>query len=408
LETQRPPRTGLTLAAVVVAALFVGAAALFLYSTESQQSVALNNQVRSLQGEVSALQSTISILQAQVSGQGASGASLPNSSAQALYAAASPSVVTLQGELVTTVNTFFGPVKQYSTVIGSGFVTTYGNATYVVTNYHVVAGVSNESVTFQDGNAYPATLVGVDPYSDLAVVKTSAPSGEFKPITIDNSASLVVGQPVFVIGNPYGLTGSFTTGVISQLDRTIQETAAGNYSIAGVIQFSAPINPGNSGGPLLDSTGDVMGITTAVVSGSQGVGFAIPSQTIMKELPSLVANGEYPGHSYLGIGATDMTYALAQATGASTTYGVLVEQVVSGSPAAQAGLKAGTTQMTVDGSRYLVGGDIIVSIDGHRIINQDALSSYLALNTTSGQTVTLGVVRSGSQIGVPVTLGARP
>jgi len=263
-------------------------------------------------------------------------------------------------------------------------------------------------VTFSDGNAYPAKVVGTDPYSDLAVVSAVAPSSEFVPIHIAESTGLQVGQPVFAIGSPYGLTGSFTSGVISQLGRTIQEATAGNYSISGIIQFSVPINPGNSGGPLLDSSGNVVGITTATVSGSQGLGFAIPSHAILEELPSLITTGGYKLHSFLGIDGVDLNYQLGRDSNTNVTYGVLIEDVAPGSPAANVGLKGSTKTVTVDGEQYLVGGDIIVSVNGTRIVNQDALSSYLAEYTVSGQTVSLGIVRNGTLMSVTLTLGTRP
>jgi S1-C subfamily serine protease len=330
-------------------------------------------------------------------------------SAQQIYAASSGSVVTVQGDQQTTVNTFYGPQTASSQVLGSGFVTSYQNSVYVITNDHVVAGDSNLTVTFPDGNAYPATVVGTDPYGDLAVLSVSAaPSLEFVPLQLVPSTGLTVGQEVYAIGNPYGLSGSLTLGIVSQLGRTIQDPVAGNFTVAGAIQFSAPINPGNSGGPLLDANGEVVGMTTATVSSSQGIGFASPSSTILRDLPSLVATGKYSDYSYLGIGTVDMTYQLAQASHTNVTYGVLVANVVAGGPAANAGLKAGTTVVTIEGSQYLVGGDIIVSVNGTKIINSDALSTYLVQNTTAGQTVSLGIIRSGSPLTVSLTLGARP
>ena len=277
-----------------------------------------------------------------------------------------------------------------------------------MTNYHVVHGVSNLTVTFSDGNAYPAKVVGTDAYSDIAVVSVVAPSSEFVPLTIVSSSGVQVGQPVVAIGNPYGLSGSMTFGIVSQLGRTIQEATTGQFSISGIIQFSAPINPGNSGGPLLNANGMVIGITTATVNGSQGLGFAIPSSTILKELPSLISTGQYNMHSYLGISGVDMNYQLAQASGTNVTYGVLVENVVSGGPASSAGLRVGTKTVTVSGQQYLVGGDIITSINGTKIINQDALATYLAQNTVSGQSIQLGIIRAGAPVSLTLTLGQRP
>ena len=209
---------------------------------------------------------------------------------EAIHSYANESVVTLQGVQTTTTNTVFGPQTSEETILGSGFVIDYSNQYYVVTNYHVAGATSNLTLTFSGGNSYPAKVVGSDPYSDLAVVTvSSAPLSEFHPLTLVSSSTLQVGQYILAIGNPYGLSGTETFGIISQLGETIQDETAGNFSIADVIQFSAPINPGNSGGALLNANGSVVGITTATVSGSQGIGFAIPSDTILRELPSLIA-----------------------------------------------------------------------------------------------------------------------
>jgi S1-C subfamily serine protease len=283
-------------------------------------------------------------------------------------------VVTVHGDRVITIDTVFGPQNTVAPVLGSGFIITYNSSMYVITNYHVVMGDSNLTVTFSDGDAYPATTVGSDPYADMSVLSvTIAPPSEFSPLQIISSPGAMVGQQVCAIGNPYGLSGSITVGIISQLGRTIQDPVAGNFSVAGVIQFSAPINPGNSGGPILDASGNVIGMTTATVTSSQGIGFAIPSSTILRELPSLIANGTYPKYSYLGIDTVDMNYQLAQASGTNVTFGVLIENIVPGGPAAKAGLHAGAKTVTISGSAYLVGDDIIVSINGTKIVNQDAL-----------------------------------
>ena len=186
--------------------------------------------------------------------------------------------------------------------------------TVVLTNYHVVQGTTGLSVTFSDGNGYSATVLGTDPYSDLAVVSVNnAPASEFKPVTIVSSSTLSVGEPVIAIGNPYGLVGSLTTGAVSALGRTITEDTAGGYAIANIIQTSTPINPGNSGGPLLNAVGNVVGITAAIVSNSQGLGFAIPSDTILSEISALITTGSYHGHSYLGVTGQDMDYTTSPA-----------------------------------------------------------------------------------------------
>jgi S1-C subfamily serine protease len=269
-------------------------------------------------------------------------------------------------------------------------------------------------LTFSDGDGYAATVLGSDPYSDLAVLFTDAPASEFHPLQVVSSSTLNVGDFVAAVGSPFGLAGSMTTGIVSALGRTITETTAGNYPIADVIQFSAPINPGNSGGPLLNAAGQVVGINTAGIENTQeggtaqGVGFAIPSDTILREITSLVDTGSYTQYPYMGIGVVDMTYDIAAQERLSVTYGVLVEQIASGGPADSAGLKAGTTQTTVDGNTIYVGGDIITSINGTRIVNEDDLSTYLAENTLPNQTIDITIVRDGQTLSIPLILGTRP
>jgi S1-C subfamily serine protease len=323
----------------------------------------------------------------------------------AIYNSTRPSIVTVEGTQTQT--NVFGNTQV--AVLGSGFVVVQNNAYYIVTNYHVAGATSNLTVTFSDGDAYPATVIGSDPYSDLAILSvTSASLTEFHPLNFTSSLSLKVGVPVVAIGNPFGLSGSMTFGIVSQLGRTIQDQTAGNFSIANVIQFSAPINPGNSGGALLNAEGDVVGITTATVSSSQGIGFAIPSDTILKELPSLISTGTYSQHSYLGIGGADMDYILAKASGTNTTYGVLIESVVPGGPAATAGLKGGGATVIDNGQQVEIGGDIVVSVNGTKITDNDALASYLEEYTVSGQTAMLGIIRGGNYMTIPITLGTRP
>ncbi|MDG6900730.1 MAG: trypsin-like peptidase domain-containing protein [Nitrososphaerota archaeon] len=372
-----------------------------LYYYQYAQS---NQRISSLQATISSLQS---LLASNGTGSGG-GVSTTNSSSidtTLIYDYANASVVTVQGLQATS--SFFGTT--YQPVLGSGFVVAFHGSYYIVSNYHVVQNDINISVTFHDGNAYGAKVVGSDPYSDLAVLTAAGvPASEYNPLTLVASSNLKVGQQVVAIGNPYGLAGSLTEGLVSQLGRTLQDSTSGNFSIADVIQISTPINPGNSGGPLLNSRGQVVGITTAIVSGSQGIGFAIPSDTIVKELPYLITTGSYNLHPFLGIGEADMSYDLAQASHVNVTYGVLVESVLQGSPAASAGLRAGTTQKLVDGSVYVLGGDIIVSANGTRIANSDALSTWIQEHAVPGQTVQLGVVRGGSLLTVSVTLGTRP
>ncbi len=340
--------------------------------------------------EMNDLNDRVTALQSQLSGlggvQNATYQNITiyqNSTALAdIYASVRESVVLVQG--ITSDETG---------VQGSGFVYDTSDRTVVITNYHVVHDTSSLSVTFSNGNGYSATALGTDPYADLAVLSVDAPTTEFKPIEIVSSSTLRVGEPVIAIGNPYGLVGSLTTGVVSALGRSLtEEEFAGGYSIANIIQTSAPINPGNSGGPLLNAVGKVVGVTTAIVSESQGLGFAIPSNNILREISALVNTGTYTGHSYLGVSGQDMSYNVAQDIGTSVTYGWRIASVTSGGPS--------------DG--ILSVGDIIVALNGTPIRNNDDLASYLEEKTLPGQTLSITVVRGGLTRNLSVILGTRP
>jgi S1-C subfamily serine protease len=277
---------------------------------------------------------------------------------------------------------------------GSGFVYNCSGTMVVLTNYHVVHGATGVSVTFSDGHGYSARVLGTDPYADLAALNVSAPQDEFKPLEVVSSSTLKVGDLVIAVGNPYGLVGSMTTGIVSALQRTIdEEELIGNFRIANVIQTSVLINPGNSGGPLLDALGNVVGITTAVVNNSQGLAFAIPSNAILKETGSLVTNGSYSDHSYLGIAGTDMTYELAQQYHVNVTYGWQVVEVNATGPAHDAGLQA---------------GNVIIEINGTIIRNGDEMFSYMEENTVPHETVILTIIRDSQTLSVSAVLGTRP
>jgi S1-C subfamily serine protease len=280
-----------------------------------------------------------------------------------LYEEIRYSVVTIRGIMEQT--SFMG--SYYVEVQGSGFVYNFTGRTVILTNHHVVDNAINVTVTFVDGDGYTATVLGSDPYEDLAVLSVDAPKSEFRPIEIVSSQMLKVGDPVIAVGNPYGLSGSMTTGIVSQLGRTMTEETTGGYSIANVIQTTAPINPGNSGGPLLNYHGNVIGITTAIIENSNGLGFAIPSNTILREIDSLVSTGSYTQHSWLGISGDDMTYSIAQAIGVNVTYGWLIAQVTNGGAADNAGLQAGNQQVRINDAWVVIGGDIIIAVDGTRV-----------------------------------------
>ncbi|NIO36214.1 PDZ domain-containing protein [Candidatus Bathyarchaeota archaeon] len=279
-------------------------------------------------------------------------------------------------------------------VQGSGFIYNFSGIIVAITNYHVVHGTNTISVTFANGNGYAATINGTDPYADLAILIVDAPAHEFQPLEIVNSTTLRVGDPVIAIGNPYGLVGSMTTGVVSALGRTITEDEyTGGFGIANIIQTSAPINPGNSGGPLLNYNGTVVGITTAIVSDSQGLGFAVPSNTIRREIASLVESGSYDGHSYLGLMGGDMDYFMAQEMGVDITYGWRIVEVRSDGPSHDADLKK---------------DDILIGINGTRIKNGDDMASYLEEHTLPGDTVILTIRRGTLTLDREVELGSRP
>lgn len=324
-----------------------------------------------------------------------------NVSLSQLYQLVEESVVVIRGQVVQYYDFYYRP--HYSQVQGSGFIYNFTGQTVVITNYHVVQNAINITATFADGNAYPTTLLGSDPYEDLAVLLADAPQSELKPVAIVSSSTLEVGDPVIAVGTPYGLAGSMTVGIVSALGRTISEETTGGYPIASIIQTSTPINPGNSGGPLLNYHGKVVGITTAIVSDSQGLGFAIPSNAILREIESLVTKGSYDQHSSLGVTGTDMTYEIAEAMGANVTYGWLI---VSGSD--QTGLQGGTSQVAIAGEIVTVGGDIIIALSGTRITNIDDLSTYLEEYTLPNQTIDVTIVRNGQTLTLPIKLGTRP
>jgi putative serine protease PepD len=274
-----------------------------------------------------------------------------------------------------------GPGGGASQAQGSGFV--YDTNGHVVTNAHVVEGATSIQVRFPNGKTYKATVVGTDPSTDLAVIDVDAPSTAFKPLTLADSSALAVGEEVVAIGSPFGLENTVTSGIVSALDRSMQ--APNGYTINGAIQTDAAINHGNSGGPLLDLRGRVIGVNSQIESdsgGSDGVGFAVPSNTVKSIVSQLVAGGTVQ-HAYLGVGLSQPQGSVA---------GAQVSEVRNGTPAATAGLQA---------------GDVITSVDGNSVASVEALQS--AIDTRKpGDTVKLGFVRDGANHTVTVKLGTRP
>lgn len=360
----------------------------------------LQTQITALQEELSQVQST-----QNQDYQNITVVSGNNTSVADLYAQVSDSVVVIRGLLPQY--DLFGRVY-YSQVQGSGFVYNFMEQNVIITNNHVVDTVINITVTFSNGNAYSATILGKDPYADLAVLSVDAPEDEFLPIEIANSLNLQVGDPVMVVGTPYGLAGSMSVGYVSALGRTLSAEATGGYVIANVIQTTAALNPGNSGGPVLNYQSQVVGIATAIVENSEGLGFAIPSNTILREIGDLINTGSYDNHPWLGASGVDMNYKIAEIMEIDVTYGWLIAQVTNGGPADKAGLVGGTEEVQVLGEPVVIGGDIIISIGGTRITGIDDLSAYLEEYTLPEEIINLTVVRNKEIIFVSLELESRP
>lgn len=295
----------------------------------------------------------------------------------------------------------------------SGFVwDTFG---HIVTNYHAVAEAERITVTFHDDLTVPTRVVGADPESDLAVVKVDVTTDMLHPARLGDSTSLKVGQLAAAIGNPFGLQSTMTVGIISGLGRVLpvdpDEAVGVSYTIPDIIQTDAPINPGSSGGVLVDDTGQMIGVTSAIISpvgASVGIGFAIPAVIVQKVIPSLIRTGGYQ-HPWLGLGGTTLTFDLAKSMGLKADQrGALVIEVIPGSPAAQAGVRGSDRQAVIDGQPVAIGGDVIVAIDGHTVKTFDDPITYLARATEVGQVVTLTVLRQGNPESLSVVLKARP
>lgn len=325
---------------------------------------------------------------------------------EGVYNSAAPAVVNITSR--TVLYTYFNqPVPQEGT--GSGFF--YDREGHIVTNYHVVADAQSLTVTLKEGQVYPATLVGADPSTDLAVIKIEATNLP-DPLPLADSTQLRVGQFVLAIGNPFGLEQTLTMGVISALGRVI-ESPDGRF-IGEAIQTDAAINPGNSGGPLLDLQGRVIGVNSQIISTSQsfaGIGFAVSSNTVRRVVPQLIAHGRYP-HPWLGVRLLDITPERAEVLkryGASVPVdqGVMIIEIVPESPADKAGLRGADRTVTIGNSRIPVGGDIIVAMDGKPIRSTQDLTVQLDTAYQVGDTVTVTINRQGQEMRVPVTLAER-
>jgi len=400
-EKSRTPRLFIVLTVAVLVSLLGGGMVGYAMS-----NLAISNQLTDLENRLlSAEEALLNLrLTGNISYENDTYFLEENVSLPQLYEQVESSIVLIHG-IEVGYDIFHRPY--YSEVQGSGFVSNVTGQPVIITNYHVVSSAINITVRFTNGDTYIATVVGSDAYADLAVLSANAPEDEYRPLSI-SLPTLEVGDPVLALGNPYGLAGSLTSGIVSALGRTITEDLTGGYVIANCIQTTTPINPGNSGGPLLNYRGEVVGITTAIVSDSQGIGFAIPSSTILREIESLISSGSYNSHPWLGASGTDMTFEIAQAMSTNVTYGWLITQVTSGGPADKAGLRGGTTQKQIIGQIVTVGGDFVVAIDGTRITSIDDLSTYLEEYTSPSQTINATIVRNNETLTLPLTLEARP
>ena len=303
--------------------------------------------------------------------------------------------------LITAKQRTFSGLEPFSS--GSGFV--YDREGHIVTNNHVVEDADAIEVTFPDGTIAEAELVGADLYSDLAVIRVDIMSDLLYPLPLGRSSELLVGESVIAIGNPFGLSNSMSLGIVSQLGRDIE--APGNYQIIDVIQVDAAINPGNSGGPLMNMRGEVVGVNTAIIQGSVGVGFAIPSDTVISEIPHLIQTGHY-AHPWIGISSVDVDPDIAGAMGLSLTKGTLVVDVVPDSPAEVAGIKAGTQTIRISGRTLTIGGDVIIGADGVTVRKLTDMIVYIERTKRPGETVTFKIIRKGELVNVDLTLGIRP
>jgi len=297
---------------------------------------------------------------------------------------------------------FFG--TQEGQALGSGFV--IDKLGHVITNFHVVDGAREVFVNFSGNDPMKAEIVGVDPSTDIAVLEIDAAQRALTPLPLGNSDAVRVGDPVVAIGNPFGLDRTVTAGIVSAVQREI--VAPNGYPIDKVIQTDAAINKGNSGGPLLNADGEVIGVNSQIESesgGNVGIGFAVPVDTVREVASELIENGEVQ-HPYLGIRMQTIDELLAGVARVPDR-GVLITEVVPGSPAEKAGLEGGDSSVVVDGQTYRLGGDVITKIDDATVGTADQVQEIVT-SSEPGDELTLGIERDGSEETVTVTLGLRP
>ncbi len=290
--------------------------------------------------------------------------------------------------------------------VGSGFV--FDKKGHIITNAHVVKDAKKVVVTFLDGRSYNADIIGIDEYTDMAVLKVNADLALLRPLLIGDSYNLKVGETIAAIGNPFGLSGSMSSGIVSQLGRLLPSSAG--YSIPDVIQTDAAINPGNSGGPLLNMRGEMVGINTAIQSTTgefTGVGFAIPSQTVAKIVPTLIEKGEYE-HPWIGISGRDIDPDMAKVLELKDAVGFLIITVVENSPASKAGLIGSEKTIQVNDINYAVGGDIILAVDGIEVRKISDILIHLQRAKTVGDEMILEILRDNRTTNITILLQERP
>ena len=367
---------GATIGSITAITIF---SILFILPTETDETtMQMQNQIDEINNAIIAESKTLSLIE--------------------IFEKAEPGVVRVNTQNNQTENEVGG--------VGSGFV--FDKKGHIITNAHVIDDATKTVVTFLDGRSYNAEIVGVDESTDIGVIKVSADLKLLHPLSLGDSANLKVGETITAIGNPFGLSGSMTSGIISQMGRLLPSDSG--FSIPDVIQTDAAINPGNSGGPLLNMRGEIVGINTAIQSTTgefTGVGFAIPSQTVAKIVPTLISEGEYK-HPWIGISGKDIDPDTANVLGLKDTLGFLIITVVEDSPAFDAGLIGSNATIKVEGREYPVGGDIITAVDGMDVRKIDDILIHLQRVKTVGDEMVLEILRDNRTTDITIILQERP
>ena len=367
---------GATIGSITAITIFT---ILFIIPTESDETtIQMQNQIDEINNTILAKSKTLSLIE--------------------IFEKAEPGVVRVNIQKNQTENETGG--------VGSGFV--FDKKGHIITNAHVIDDATKTIVTFLDGRSYNAEIIGIDESTDIGVIKVNADLKLLHPLSLGDSSNLKVGETITAIGNPFGLSGSMTSGIISQMGRLLPSNSG--FSIPDVIQTDAAINPGNSGGPLLNMRGEIVGINTAIQSTTgefTGVGFAIPSQTVAKIVPTLISEGEYK-HPWIGISGRDIDPDTANILGLKNTLGFLIITVVEDSPAFDAGLIGSNKTIEVESREYSVGGDIITAVDGIDIRKIDDILIHLQRVKTVGDEMVLEILRDNRTTNIAIILQERP